>query len=242
MARRRFFVGQIHSQHAELNGEEAYHLTRVLRVERGQRFEISDNQSVYLAEVTQAHKDRVLFSVIERVPSHPVPVRLTMLAGLVKFDRYEWILEKGTELGVETFVSVVTARTEKGLDRAAEKRRTRWERIVLESAQQSRQERLPVVAETTGFEEALRWQADVRLLLDEFSGAVPLLRALPTGRGSTDRVAVMLGPEGGWTESERERSTTAGWTPVSLGPRILRSETAAVAAASLVVAAWQEVS
>ena len=123
MARRRFFVEAVRNERAEVSGETAEHLRRVLRVEAGQRFEIADNQSVYLAEVEGFRKDRVLFHVLERLEAEAPPVRVILLASLIKFDRFEWIVEKATELGAEAIVPVEAERSEKGLQRP---RRSEW--------------------------------------------------------------------------------------------------------------------
>ena len=106
MARRRFFVDAIRHGAAELRGDDARHLTRVLRVEAGQRYEISDNRAAYLAEIVEARGERVVFRVIEPVASPELPVRITLLASLIKFDRFEWTIEKATELGVERILPV----------------------------------------------------------------------------------------------------------------------------------------
>jgi 16S rRNA (uracil1498-N3)-methyltransferase len=234
MARRRFFVSKIHNQQAELTGDDAHHLVRVLRVEPGQSYEISDGASVYLGTVAEARKSRVVFDVGERVALKPLPVRITLAFSLIKFDRLEWILEKGTEVGVEIFQPVIAERSEKGLERAAEKRRERWERIVMEAAQQSRRDALPVLREVVSLRETVREEAEVRLLLDEAAEATPILKVPAIGA----RVALMLGPEGGWTGEERAAITGAGWTAVSLGPQILRAETAAVVGVGMVMGAW----
>jgi len=233
MARRRFFVDQFHSQKAELTGEDAHHLTRVLRVETGQKFEVSDNRQVWLAEVTQAHKERVVFSLLEEVPLRPAVAQLTLLVSVVKFDRMEWIFEKGTELGVERFIPVIADRTEQGLEKAIKKRRERWEKILMESAQQCRRDRLPQLGDSLPFAEAVKIEGQVRWLLDE-DGGEPIAKAAPAMRLPTDQVLILIGPEGGWTDRERD----AGWTRVTLGNRILRTETAALAAAAIVDALW----
>ncbi len=238
MARRRFFVSNIHNQQAELTGDDAHHLVRVLRAEAGQNYEISDGASIYLATVAEARKSRVVFNVGERVPPKALPVRITLAFALIKFDRLEWILEKGTEAGVETFLPVISERSERGLERAAVKRRERWERIVIEAAQQSRRDALPLVREPVELRDAAAEPVDVRLLLDEAAGAAPMLSALPVPLKSGAHLALMLGPEGGWTDEERATLTTAGWTPVSLGPQILRAETAALAGVSVAMNAW----
>ena len=106
MARRRFFVDAVHGGRAQIAGEEAHHLSRVLRVEAGQKFEISDNQNVYLAEVESARKDLVSFAIVERVEAAAPVVQTILLASLIKFDRFELMLEKATELGVERVILV----------------------------------------------------------------------------------------------------------------------------------------
>ncbi len=239
MARRRFFVAEFRNGHAAVCGEDAHHLARVLRVETGRRFELSDNRAVWLAEVESASKDRVEFTLIEELASAPAPLRLTLLASLIKFDRFEWMLEKATELGVERFVPVMAARSGKGLDRVAAARRARWERILVESSQQARRDRLPELGEVADLGRTLARPAGSRYLLDEERGAEPILAALPACRAPSDEVALLAGPEGGWTEAERDQAREAGWRPVSLGRRILRAETAALAAVAVLASAWE---
>ncbi len=240
MARRRFFVPAVRAGRAELEGEAAEHLHRVLRAERGQQFEISDNESVYLAEIDGLGKGKVTFHVLEPIAAEFPPVRVTLLAAIFKFDRFEWTVEKATELGVETIVPVEAERSEKSLGRAAVKRVDRWRRIAVESSQQARRARLPEVAEPVAFQTALGTGGDYRYFLDEKRGAAPILSGLPESarRRPSDSVCLLVGPEGGWTESERREALDAGWQPVSLGPQVLRAETAAVAALAVLANAW----
>jgi 16S rRNA (uracil1498-N3)-methyltransferase len=235
--RRRFFVDEVRNGQAHLEGDDAKHLTKVLRVEVGQRYEISDNRNVYLAEVATAHKGEVEFRTLEKLPVEPPSVRITLCAALIKFDHFEWMIEKATELGVSEIVPVIATRTERGLDRAAEKRIERWHRIVLEASQQSRRAFLPEVADAVPFEKALN-QPGNRFVLDEQPGGPSLLSALPTARTADDSVALLVGPEGGWTEAERSAFVAAQWTRVTMGPLILRAETAAMSALSIVSNAW----
>jgi len=239
LARRRFFVPAIHSGAAELRGEEARHLARVLRAEAGQLYEISDNHAVWLAEIAEAHGDRVVFRAIEPIAASEIPVHITLCAALIKFDRFEWMVEKATELGAERIQPVETARSEKGLLEASRKRSERWIKIARESSQQSRRVRVPEILPALRFPAALAVEADHRYFLEEAT-APPFLQALPEVRTQSDRVAVLVGPEGGWTDAERQTTATAGWRPVSLGPQVLRAETAAAAALALVVNAWMK--
>jgi 16S rRNA (uracil1498-N3)-methyltransferase len=237
MARRRFFVEAVQRGHAQITGEEAHHLSRVLRVEPGQKFEISDNRNVYLAEVESARKDLVSFVIVEQIEVSAPVVRTSLLASLIKFEHFEWMLEKATELGVEQVTPVESERSEKGLATAAQRRITRWSRIAREASEQSRRARLPVIGLPVVLTGALQEEAEYRYALEE-ADAPPILSVMPATRQAADRVAILAGPEGGWTERERAEIAAAGWTAVSLGPQILRAETAAIAGLSIVVAAW----
>ena len=234
MARRRFFVPEIHAGTARLAGDEAHHLTRVLRVEKGQKYEISDNREVWLAEVEGARRDLVTFRALERVEAAEPPVRTWLYIALIRFERIELLVEKATELGVERIAFFAAERSEKGLDRAAPKRLERWRRIAREASEQSRRVRVPEIAGPVVFREVLDTAEGRLFLLDEAPGGTPPLVALPA-----DRVSLLVGPEGGWTERERALAHEAGWRSLSLGPSILRTETAAIAALAVVNAASQ---
>jgi len=240
MARRRFLVDRIHNATAELHGDDARHLARVLRAEPGQQYEISDGTAAYLAEITAIQKDRVSFRILEPIAAPPDPVHLTLIAALIKFDRFEWLIEKATELGAAAILPVNAARSDKGLLEAARKRVERWRRIAFESSQQSRRLRPPDIADPQPLAAALASPAGLRYFLDEQPGAPPLLAAIPppAERHNSDTVALLIGPEGGWTDAERALAIAAGWTPVSLGPLILRAETAAISAAAMLLHAW----
>lgn len=257
MARRRFFVDEIHRDEATITGADAHHLTRVLRVEEGQQFEISDNERVYLATVTEARKTIVRFEVVSEIAAEDEPLRAFLLASLIKFDRLEWMIEKATELGVSTIVPVDAERSEHGLLRAASKRVERWRKIAKESAQQSRRLRIPEIADPCELSNAIRdsvFSDALRLRLEEEGAPESLLAvtlrhfesanvgansaATNGAKASSERpaAALLVGPEGGWTDAERGTLDSAGWPGVSLGSRILRAETAAIAG----LAVWQQ--
>jgi len=222
---------------AELSGEDAEHLVRVLRAEVGQVYEISDNKNLYLAEVEIARKSQVTFKVLEDLPLPAAEAEIVLVAALIKFDRFEWMVEKATELGVAEIRPFEATRTERGLMQAAAKRSQRWEKIAHEASQQSRRAKLPIIAQAESFAQAIRHDASVKLFLDEDS-EMPILKSLPEVRDVTDRVALLLGPEGGWTPEERESALAAAWKSCSLGSTVLRAETAATAGLAIVRAAW----
>ncbi len=236
MARRRFFVGEISEGKAELEAEEAHHLVRVLRAEVGQRFEISDNRSVWLAEISELAAKRVVFRVVEPVESREVPVRVVLFASLIKFDRFEWMVEKATELGAAAIVPVAAERSDKGLFEAARKRVERWRRIARESSQQSRRAGVPEICDPQRLAPAVAGVEGFRYRLEEEPGAAALAAALPRKPAVGGQAALLVGPEGGWTDAER--GSLAEWLPVSLGPQVLRSETAALAALGVLISTW----
>jgi 16S rRNA (uracil1498-N3)-methyltransferase len=237
LARRRFFVDSIRDGIAELHGDDAHHLARVLRAAPGQQYEISDNHSAWLAEIAEAHPGRVVFRVLEPVASAAIPLDITLCASLIQFAHFEWMIEKATELGAARILPVEATRSEKGLFEASRKRSERWTRIAREASQQSRRVRAPEILPAVRFDRAIAAAAPYRYFLEE--GAAPqLLRVLPADRAAGDRAALLAGPEGGWTDTERQLAAGAGWLPVSLSPLVLRAETAAAAALAVLVAAW----
>jgi 16S rRNA (uracil1498-N3)-methyltransferase len=211
-------------------------------VEPGQRYEISDNRDVYLAEIDEAHKERVVFRTLEKLEAPASSVRLILCAALIKFDHFEWMIEKATELGVAEIVPFEAARSERGLERAAQKRVDRWRRIALEASQQSRRAHLPEVRDPATFEEVAREPAAYRYALDEEPGGVAISSAIVGEKHADDSAALLVGPEGGWADAERSAFVAAGWTRISLcfaaGPLILRAETAAIAGLAVLGAAW----
>ena len=209
----------------------------MLRVEPGQRYEISDGRAAWLAEIAEARGPRVVFRVIEPVETPELAVRITLCAALIKFDRLEWMIEKTTELGVDCIQPVEAARSEKGLLQASAKRAERWVRIAREAAEQSRRLRAPEILPAVRLEACLAAAGNARYRLEE-SAAPPLARLLQRQPEPGTEVRLLVGPEGGWTDGERAAAAAAGWLPASLGPRVLRSETAAMAAVAVVASAF----
>ncbi len=212
-----------------LKGEQAEHLGRVLRARTGQLYELSDQSHVWLGRVAAVKRDQIEFDLVERVSVEQPRLEISLLLSLIKFPRFEWCLEKATELGVSEIVPVIAERNEKGLAEAAIKRLTRWQKILLESAQQSRQLRIPGLAAPAGVERALREaSAPLKLFLSESPKAKPLKEVLVPLCGIRS-AAVAIGPEGGWTEGEVSLARGAGFLEASLGSSILRTETAVTA-------------
>jgi len=236
--RRRFFLEKFDGTSAALHGETAEHLGRVLRAEPGQFYELSDGQRVWLARIervalSKRGDSRIEFALVEPVAAREPSLEVQLLISLVKFDRLEWCLEKGTELGAASIIPLAAARTDKPLLSAAEKRRARWERILLESAQQSRRLRPPVMASVTTPERAFaECSAGCKILLSERPGAPPMREALESA-ANVRTAALATGPEGGWMDDEIAAARSAGFVEASLGENVLRTETAVLASLAL---------
>jgi len=226
--RRRFFVDKLENQRAVMQGDAAHHLGRVLRAQPGQLYELSDGSTAWLARIENVSRDRVEFALVEELPAYKPKLETTLLLAVVKFDAFEWALEKATELGVSRIVPLAAARSEKALLAAAVKRADRWKRILFESSQQCRRLRLPALDPLTAPEPAVSsHKSGVTVLLSESPQAKPLKQVLAGVQ--TGEAALAIGPEGGWTDSEFAAARAAGFREASLGKLILRTETAAVA-------------
>jgi 16S rRNA (uracil1498-N3)-methyltransferase len=214
-------------------GDAAHHLGHVLRAQAGQLYELSDG---WLARIDSVARNRVEFALLEQLPTPQLVADITLLLAVVKFDAFEWAIEKATELGVNRIIPLAAARSEKGLLAAAAKRSQRWQKILLESSQQSRRLRLPQLESLAKPIQAFAAQtAECRLMLSERSDAPSLRNILGhsnRARPSTT-AALAIGPEGGWTEDELTAARAAGFQEASLGQLILRTETAVISALSV---------
>ena len=240
--RRRFFIEKFESESAALRGETAEHLGRVLRAEPGQLYELSDGHSIWLARVervavSKRGESRIDFALVERVAASEPRVEIDLLLAVVKFERFEWCLEKATELGAREIVPLAAARSEKVLVAAAGKRRSRWETILAESAQQARRLRPPSLGDVLSPDEAFAQYGDGRrIFLSERREAASIRQVLGAAAGGLGprKAALAIGPEGGWTEPEVSAALAAGFAEASLGENILRTETAVLAAMAVV--------
>lgn len=241
MTRRRWIADQWDESTASMRGQQAEHLIRVLRAEKGMQFDVITGGKVWRAAIAGISGDEILFRLLAEVESEPA-LPITLLISIFKFDRMEWLIEKATELGVERITPMVARRSGKHLAQAAPARVERWRRIAREAAKQSRRSDVPVIDEVALLKSAARARyesargAALRLLLAEQEQSFTLLSALQ-GKAEGSRPVVMaVGPEGGWAAEEEALFLSEGWTAVSLGPRILRVETAAISAVALAAA------
>jgi 16S rRNA (uracil1498-N3)-methyltransferase len=231
--RRRFFVDEFTGTTAVIEGDTAHHLGHVLRAETGQLYELSDGSRAWLARIESVSRSRLEFALLDPLPAPQPTADIILLLSIVKFDVYEWAIEKATELGVRRIIPLAAARSEKGLLAAARKRSERWQKILLQASQQSRRLRIPQLDELAKPSQAFAGQtAEFRLVLSERSDAPSIRKSLDGSNHARPSMgaALAIGPEGGWTDEELIAAHIAGFREASLGQLILRTETAVIAA------------
>jgi 16S rRNA (uracil1498-N3)-methyltransferase len=240
MTRRRWIADTWDEATALLSGAQAQHLIRVLRAQSGMEFDIVAGGRVWHAVIAGITGDSVRFNLVAEVEADPA-LPVTLLLSVFKFDRMEWAIEKVTELGAERIVPVIARRSEKHLAQAAAVRAERWRRIALEASKQARRSDVLQVEDPLPLKAAIREEGQaVRLILAEqersttLHGAIGEVLAAAGDEVPAFRMAV--GPEGGWTAEEEAMFDAENWKPVSLGPRILRAETAAITAMAVAAA------
>ena len=213
----------------------SHQLRNVLRLEPGSVITLLDGSgAAFPTRIDSLDAANATGRVLTKqlVRSEP-GVQLTLYQCVLKRERFEWVLQKGTELGVSRFVPVISSRTVVRPAARLLSKYERWSAIVREAAEQSRRGLLPTIEEPLLWPQALEHGAGLRLMAWEEARAGG--STLPPGTANASRLSLLVGPEGGISCEEAVAATERGWLPFSLGPRILRAETAAVAAAAIVL-------
>jgi 16S rRNA (uracil1498-N3)-methyltransferase len=238
VTRRRWIAERWDEATATLTGAHAEHMARVLRAQPGMEADVVAGGRVFHAEVAAVAAGEVRFNLLAELEADPaLPITLTL--SIYKFDRMEWAIEKATELGVAAVAPVIARRSEKHLALAAEKRAERWRRIAQEAAQQSRRSDVPLIHDPAPLAERVRAASvATRIVLAEQERTTTLRCLIEEAQAAAGEempaLEIAIGPEGGWAPDEEALFDANGWRAASLGPRILRAETAAIAALAVV--------
>jgi 16S rRNA (uracil1498-N3)-methyltransferase len=240
---RRFFVppGLLADREVNLPPELARRLATVLRLKRGERLVLADGAGRdYEVELTAVSPRSATATVVAERPSPPEPsLELVLYQSLIRPQRFELVLEKGTEIGVSRFVPLLSGRarvrTPGPAGEGGSQRMQRWRRIVTEAAEQSGRGRVPAIDPPALFEAAARSATGLLLLPWEGERSQGMRSYLQSLGDRPLSASLFIGPEGGFAEDEVRLAREAGCVPISLGPRILRSETAGIVAAALVM-------
>ncbi len=219
----------------------AHQLAVVLRLHAGAQITLLDGQNnAYPTTITQLDRKRVTGQVLDKQTVTTEPsVHLTLYQCSLKADKFEWVLQKGTELGVAQFAPVISARSVVRPAATLLKKYDRWRTIIREAAEQCGRGRLPTLLDPLMWEAVLAHAKGLRLFpWEEARAGIGLGDAVTqrmTDSASAVRVNLLIGPEGGIAPEEAQLAQQAGWQAVALGPRVLRAETAAIVGSGLVL-------
>ena len=238
----RFFVDKkninLENNTCIIEGEDVKHISKVLRCRIGEELEVCDNNNnEYICEITNIDKNQVELNIVEKVDiQRESDLKIKVYQGLPKGPKMEMILQKLTEVGVDEIILVQTKRTVvKVDDKKEDKKLERWERIIYEAAKQSKRGKIPSLRGVLTFKEALAdmKENDFNIAPYENEKTKSIKQAI---KGvNINNIGIFVGPEGGFEETEIEAIEEIGGQSVSLGPRILRTETASLVASSIVL-------
>ncbi|HEY1580915.1 MAG TPA: RsmE family RNA methyltransferase [Terracidiphilus sp.] len=244
MTRRRWIAEHWDEATASLVGAQAQHLIRVLRMLPGAEADVVAGGRVFhsvVAAISEQGADgtsEVRFNLLAEVEAEPA-MPVTLVISVFKFDHMEWAIEKAVELGVASIAPVIARRTDKHLAMAAARRVERWRRIAHEASQQSRRSDVPEILDPVKLADRVKAESNKqRTVLAEQERSTTLRvfleGAIASAGADVPELEMAVGPEGGWAPEEEALFDTNGWKAVSLGARILRAETAAIAALAVI--------
>ncbi len=238
----RFFVepSQIEGNYIHITGKDVNHIKNVLRMKQGEEILISDGgKQEYTCYLEQLEAEEILAHVIYvEEAGFELASKIYLFQGLPKSDKMELIIQKAVELGAWEVIPVATSRAVVKLDeKKAAKKAARWQQIAESAAKQSKRMRIPRVHEVCSFGEALEYakQCDVKMIPYELARGMRETRQFVERIKPGQSIAVFIGPEGGFSEAEVEKAMGCGVQPITLGKRILRTETAGLAVLSILM-------
>lgn len=240
-----FFVEpeQIEAERVIITGPDVNHIRNVLRMKNGEKIRISDNAGGdFLCEIAELGKEQITLKILEPCQGTDLPIRVTLFQGLPKGDKMELVIQKAVELGVFEIIPVAMRNCVVKLDeKKAEHKRARWQAIAESAAKQSKRSRIPQIGSVCSFKEAVEYvrEMDIRLLPYEQERGMAHTREVFGQIQKGDSVGIFIGPEGGFSSEEIE-FVREEMEIVSLGNRILRTETAGLAVLSMLTYAVED--
>ena len=241
-----FFVEeeQVNGENAYISGSDVNHIVNVLRMKIGEELLISvKGDWDYLCKIEEIENDRVNLKLLESMEQRELPIKLTLLQGIPKSDKLEMIIQKATELGVSNIIPVKTNRVVVKIDeKKTQAKVNRWNAIAQSAAKQSKRSIIPKVLNPQTLDNALEIVKDygVKLLPYENADGIKQTKDILNSLDSKNNIAVFIGPEGGFEEAEVKKSTDSGFEVITLGKRILRTETAGLALLSNIMIRLEE--
>lgn len=215
-----------------LSKEDSYHITKVMRYYIGDKIEVVDNEKLYIAEIIN-DSPFIVAKKVKEVPTSFKKLNITVVQSLVNEQKMDYILQKGTELGVDTFIPLVTTRSVVKVNDKIHKKVERWNTIVKEASEQSKRTNIPTVLKPYSIKEITELDYDYKILcsVNEVSKSI---KTVLSNIKESDRILLVIGPEGGFTEEEEKELIQHGYISVTLGDRVLRTETASLFVVSII--------
>ena len=217
-----------------LSNDDSHHILRVMRLSIGANVEVVNNEKLYITEIIDTTDNIVTVKNVEEVlTNNELSVSVTLVQAAVKEQKMDYILQKSCELGVSEIIVLNTNRSIVKLDSKETKKIERWNKILKEASEQSKRNVIPIVKGIMNLSDIIGLDYDIKILctVNEFDNNVKrVLSKVNNG----DRIIFIVGPEGGFTEEEERKLTIDGYLPISLGRRVLRTETASLFMLSLI--------
>lgn len=215
-----------------LSKEDSYHITKVMRYSIGSKIEVVSNEVLYLAEITGI-VPTVIAKKVDIINDSINKLNITIAQSLVKEQKMDYILQKGTELGVSGFIPLIVERSVVKLNDKENKKIERWSTIVKEASEQSKRLDIPKILNPCNIKELTKLDYDYRILcsVNEVSKSI---KTVLSNISISDRILIVVGPEGGFTKDEEQELINNGFISVSLGDRVLRTETASLFVLSII--------
>lgn len=236
MERRRFFA-EIKGDFALIRGDELYHLSVVLRLGKGDEVELLTTEGIWIGRIEEVSEEEARVRLLGRKEVEPLPFKAFLFQGITKGKRIDWLVQKASELGCEAFYPMITRYTV--VNEVGDEKLRRWRKIAKEASKQCGRSSVMEVKDPISFYDAIRLSSEIgglRIAPCLRGERLPLRDVLSGER--KDKVSVFVGPEGGFSPEEVELLLSSGVRTVTLGPYILKSETASILVLSVLLALW----
>ncbi len=234
-----FFVREINDDNTVIiEGSDYHHIVTVLRVRTGDTIQVVDaTGSRYRVTVAHIKPDRIIATIDETVQYPDISISLTLCVELLKGKKFDLVIQKAVEIGVNTIIPVITERTIPDVSEKKEKKRDRWQKIAIEASKQCLRATPPVIGDIISFNEVVRLSKDIGILAHADPEAMNMRQFLKESK-PRNSVMVMTGPEGGFSKKEVEIARECDWFVLYNGATQLRAETAAIVLPAIILYEW----
>ena len=232
----RYFSNYKENNEYLLSKDDSYHTQKVMRMKLNDLIEIVDNKKVYLCEIKAFNPTKAKV-VKELNENHENDKKIILVQSLINENKMDYVLQKGTELGMNTFYAFKATNSVVKENDKSNKKLIRWQKIVKEASEQSKRNIIPEVVDIVDIQGLCKIEADVKILLTVNEKTKNIKKVLKENK-KCDTLIIVVGPEGGFTKEEEDKLIENGYISTSLGERVLRTETAGMVAISMINYEW----